>query len=320
MIIVTGANGFIGSAMVWELFKAGQREVVAVDSLGLDQHNLLQKNKPIQFLYKDQIWDFLKTNQKSIKWVVHMGACSSTTETNWDFLLENNVQYSEKLFSWCTQYQVPIIYASSAATYGGGEHGFSDMENAKKFTPLNLYGRSKLDMDLWVEQQKNKPPKWFGLKFFNVYGPHEYFKGPMASVAFKAFKQIKESGKLKLFKSHHSDYKDGEQLRDFVYVKDVTRWMLELMQKCPPSGIYNMGFGKAETWLSMASSIFLAMGKKMEIEWIEIPAEIRTQYQYFTEADMSKWKNSGMSSPHWSLQQGITDYLKNYLMNGESLL
>lgn len=315
MIVITGANGFIGSAMAWELNQQGQHDLVLVDSIGLTERNLIEKRDYKKFLLKDELWDFLRSSEsKKITWIVHMGACSSTTETNWEFLKENNLEYSQRIFQWCAENKKNLIYASSGATYGLGELGFSDTLDSEKLKPLNLYGDSKVMMDRWALKQKNSPLHWYGVKFFNVFGPHEYFKGSMSSVAFKAFQQIKETGKLKLFRSHNPKFKDGEQLRDFVYVKEVTRWMCELMGKPVDSGLYNMGYGQARTWIDLATAVFQSMGKPVQIDWIDIPENIRNQYQYFTEADMTKWLRAGLSQPQWKVEVAVRDYVQNYLM------
>ncbi|HRO68262.1 MAG TPA: ADP-glyceromanno-heptose 6-epimerase [Pseudobdellovibrionaceae bacterium] len=321
MIIVTGANGFIGSALVWELNKRGVHNIIAVDPVSRNDHDLLKNRQIARFLDRDALWDFLATPAaRSVQWVFHMGACSSTTETDWEFLKENNLEYSQKIFEWCARHGKSLIYASSAATYGAGEKGFSDRTHPDELKPLNLYGDSKLLMDEWALEQKKTPPKWYGLKFFNVFGPNEYFKGPMASLVFKAYHQILKTGELGLFKSHNPGYRDGEQLRDFVYVKDVTRWMVELMDRQPANGIYNMGFGKARTWLDLANGVFSGLGKKTRIKWLDIPMNIRNQYQYFTEADMTKWKTAGMSAPQWSLEKAVADYVKNHLQSEDPVL
>lgn len=315
MIIVTGANGFIGSAMVWELNQASHENIIAVDTVNLSNRNLLQKRKYSSFFEANELWSFLGSDEarKKVSWIIHMGACSSTTETNWDYLYSNNFQYSQRLFEWCAQNQKNLIYASSAATYGAGENGFEDSFDSEKLKPLNLYGESKVIMDRWALKQKATPPSWYGLKFFNVFGPNEYLKGAMASVAFKAFHQISEKSELGLFKSYNSQYQDGKQLRDFIYVKDVTRWMAELMNKKPTNGLYNMGFGQARSWYDMAQALFSSMGKEMKINWLEMPENIKNQYQYFTEANMTKWKSQGLSEPQWPLEKAITDYVQNYL-------
>lgn len=322
MIIITGANGFIGSAMVWQLNQAGITNIIAVDSVSLSKRNLLKKRNYAQFFEANELWSFLMSDEarKNVSWVIHMGACSSTTETNWDFLYSNNFQYSQRLFEWCSQNHKNIIYASSAATYGAGENGFTDTFDSDKLKPLNLYGESKLIMDRWAVKQPIVPPNWYALKFFNVFGPNEYEKGPMASVAFKAYQQIQKTSELGLFKSYDSRYEDGKQLRDFIYVKDVVRWMQELMQKTPASGIYNMGYGKARSWLDMAHPLFIAMKKEIKISWLEMPENIRNQYQYFTEADMQKWQSAGLSEPQWSLENAIDDYVTRYLSQDDAWL
>lgn len=322
MIIVTGANGFIGSAMVWQLNQTGHTDIIAVDSVNLNSRNLLKKRTYSKFFEAGELWSFLQTDEakKNVKWVIHMGACSSTTETNWDFLYSNNFQYSQRLFEWCSQNRKSLIYASSAATYGAGENGFTDSFESDKLKPLNLYGESKVIMDRWAVKQQATPENWYALKFFNVFGPNEYEKGPMASVAFKAYHQIQKTNELGLFKSYNPQYEDGKQLRDFVYVKDVVRWMQELMEKKPANGIYNMGFGKARSWLDMAQSLFGSMNKELKINWLEMPDNIKNQYQYFTEANMTKWTSAGMSAPQWSLEDSIKDYVQNYLSQSDPWL
>lgn len=322
MIILTGANGFIGSAMLWQLNQQGITDVVCVDSVGLEQRNLIVKRQYSHFFLHNELWSFLAQpqNQKKVTWVIHMGACSATTEKNWDYLYSNNFQYSQRLFDWCAQHQKGLIYASSAATYGAGENGFDDQTDSEKLKPLNLYGESKVIMDRWAVKQSAQPPHWYGLKFFNVFGPNEYEKGSMASVAYKAYNQVKQTGELGLFKSYHPQYKDGEQLRDFIYVKDIVRWMSELMEKKPTNGIYNMGFGQARSWLDMAKALFAGMDKPLQIKWLEMPEELKNQYQYFTKAEMNKWLQSGMSAPEWSLEKAIEDYVKNYLSQNDPWL
>jgi ADP-L-glycero-D-manno-heptose 6-epimerase len=249
-----------------------------------------------------------------------MGANSSTTETDAQHLWENNTFYTQRIWEWCTKYKKNFIYASSAATYGAGELGYDDFLDSEQLRPLNLYGESKVKFDRWAVKQGTAPPHWYGLKFFNVYGPNEYFKGPMTSVPYKAFHQIRENGALKLFKSYRPEYKDGEQMRDFVYVKEVTGWMCELMEKTPTSGIYNMGFGRPRTWNSLGEAAFSAMQLKTNIQYIDMPENLRGQYQYFTEANMAKWLKAGMSAPKWSLEDGVRDYIQNYLSKGDAVL
>ncbi len=321
MIIVTGANGFIGSMMVWQLEQAGLGPIVAVDLVDLEHRSQPLKNRRIEkFLTKDQLWDFLNLSntKKETRWVIHMGANSSTTEPNRNLLLEMNTEYTTRLFQWCSENAKPIIYASSAATYGAGELGYDDQLDSEQLKPLNYYGESKVLFDRWVVKQIKTPPYWYGLKFFNVYGPNEEHKDSMSSLVFKAFHQIQQTGKLKLFKSYIPSYKDGEQMRDFVYVKDVTAWMLELIQKQPKSGIYNMGFGQARTWNALGKQVFKSLGNNENIDYIDMPENIRNQYQYYTKAEMNTWFEAGMSEPKWSLENGVDDYIK-YLLKKKVL-
>ncbi len=316
MIIVTGANGFIGSAFIWELNRSGESDIIAVDRIGLKERSALLQSKRIKkFLLKDEIWHFLASSDaKLVRAVVHMGACSSTTEMDEVFLKENNTEYTKSLWAWCAKNAVPYLFASSGAIYGDGSLGFSDESDPQLFTALNPYGLSKLVVDQWVLKQNEAPPYWYALRFFNVYGPNEYYKGEMASVVFKATGQIRDSSELKLFKSNNPKYADGKQMRDFVYVKDITRWMLELLNRKIHSGIYNMGNGLARTWLDLANCTFGAMKRPVKISWIDIPETLRPRYQYYTEANMTKLFTAGLSRPEWPLEKGITDYVENYLL------
>ncbi len=319
--------------MAWELNSQGIQDLILVDSIDRKERpKPLAMQKYSQFLLKDDIWNYLQSSDaQKLTHIIHLGACSSTTEKNWDFLTENNIEYSQRLFQWCSQRSneqlglqpVHFIYASSAATYGDGNLGFDDQENLLKLVPLNLYGKSKHIFDLWaLDQAKlgkhHQPSRWQGLKFFNVYGPNEDHKLEMSSVAYKAFHQIQKTGSMGLFKSYHRDYKDGEQKRDFVYVKDVTRWIFELMHKPAKDGIYNMGSGQARTWLDLTNAVFQAMNKKPQINWLEMPSELQTQYQYFTEAPMKKWLHQGLSAPKWTLEQGVHDYVLDYLVKAQN--
>lgn len=317
MILVTGANGFIGSQISSFFLNAGS-QVVGVDPVPLQERPLLKTSQPYkEFIHRDELWDFLPKASR-ISWVIHMGANSSTTETNRQHLQEVNTLYTEKLFNWCAQNNVPLIFASSAATYGAGEQGYDDQMDPHQLKPLNLYGESKLLVDQWVLHQKQSPPNWYSLRFFNVYGPGEYYKANMVSVPFKAFHEIQKTGSLKLFKSYRADYKHGEQKRDFIYVKDLVAWMGELMQKRPQSGIYNMGTGNARSWVDLGKAAFKALGKSEKIEFIEMPENLKDQYQYFTEAKMQKWQTQNLSASKWSLEEGIADYYNNHLLKAAS--
>lgn len=320
MIVVTGANGFIGSVMVTEInSKFPLEKILAVDTILLEERNLLKNKNNIIFISSKELLENLHLHTKQITLVIHLGACSSTTEKNWEYLLENNFEYTKKIFNWCTQNSVTLIYASSAATYGDGSLGFSESVNPNNLQPLNLYGESKIMFDRWALEQKSTPPHWYGLRFFNVYGPNENFKESMASVVRKAFYQIKKEGKVSLFKSHNKNYEDGKQLRDFIYVKDVTRWILEISKKLPENGIYNMGYGKASSWLDLTDAIFETLNIEKNIEWIDMPDSIKEHYQYFTEAEMSKWNSHGLSKPEWPLKKAIKDYVSEYLNKNDAI-
>jgi ADP-L-glycero-D-manno-heptose 6-epimerase len=259
--------------------------------------------------------EWLKQHATKIKAVFHIGARTDTTEFNVDIFNELNLNYTKSLWQICADNNIPFIYASSAATYGLGEHGYDDDESKiPLLKPLNPYGDSKNDFDKWALQQKQTPPNWYGLKFFNVYGPNEFHKGRMASVIFHSFNQINLNGKVKLFRSHNPNYKDGEQLRDFVYVKDVVNVLIFLFEKHPANGIYNLGSGKARTFLDLALATFKALNKEPNVEYVDTPEDIRDKYQYFTEANMNKLIKAGYDKPFTSLEEGVTDYVKNHLM------
>ncbi|MBL7670959.1 MAG: ADP-glyceromanno-heptose 6-epimerase [Bdellovibrionaceae bacterium] len=319
MIIVTGSNGFIGSMIVWELNQEGFKNLTLVDSVDLKTRNLVKKRQFLHFLPKEALWDYLDSKEgAAVRWVIHMGACSSTTEKNWDFLKENNLEYTQKIWTWCAKNKKNLIYASSAATYGSGELGFDDHSDPEALKPLNLYGESKVQFDRWALKQGQCPQHWYGLRFFNVYGPHEAHKEGMASVAFKAYHQIKQNGELGLFKSYHPKYADGEQKRDFVYIRDITRWISELIELKPKNGVYNMGSGHSRTWRDLAKGVFSAMSIPEKIKWLEMPEDLKGQYQYFTEAKMEKLFTAGLSRPEWSLERGTEDYIRNFLSHEES--
>ena len=316
MKIVTGANGFIGSVLAKDLNLSGYDDLILSDYIDLETRpQLLANTQYKDFVHPDQLLQNL-SDYKEVESIFHIGACSDTTETRWGYLENVNLNYTKSLFQFCAENNIPFYYASSAAVYGDGQNGFDDSKDSSLYSSLNLYGKSKLDFDQWAMKQESKPPRWFGFRFFNVFGPNEYFKNNMASVAFKAVEQIQRTNRLKLFKSHNPKYKDGEQVRDFVYVKDVTRWIIEYSKnKNIENGIYNLGFGSGKTWLNLASSIFHSLEVPTNIEWIDIPESIRDQYQYFTEANMSKHQQQGLSLPQWPLELAISDYVKNYLAN-----
>lgn len=316
MIVVTGAAGFIGSCMVSKLNKLGRKDIIIVDDFKKESkkenYSNLQYSKKIE--RKDFISWFEK-NASKIEGVYHLGARTDTTEFNWDIFLELNLNYSKNIWRICCFNSIPLIYASSAATYGDGEKGYDDNQNTiAELRPLNPYGRSKQEFDLWVLRQETKPPLWAGLKFFNVYGPNEYHKQRMASVILHSFNQINETGLVKLFRSHRPDYKDGMQLRDFVYVKDLVSVMAFLMENESESGIYNLGTGKARSFYDLALATFKALGKEPNIEFIDIPIDIRDKYQYFTQANMQKLRDAGYNDDFYTLEDGVKDYVQNYLM------
>lgn len=316
MIVVTGAAGFIGSCLVSRLNKSGYTDIVVVDDFSKTEKDGNLEGKTI--IAKVGRNDFIRWFDEfgnEVEFVFHIGARTDTTEFDKNIFDELNLNYSKDVWNLCIKYNVPLVYASSAATYGLGEYGYKDDHSiVEKLKPLNPYGDSKNDFDKWVLKQEKTPPFWAGLKFFNVYGPNEYHKGRMASVIFHAFNQINKTGGMKLFRSHNPEYRNGEQLRDFVYVKDVVEVCMYLMEGEPASGIYNLGSGKARTFLDLTKNTFKAMGKEENISFIDTPEDIRDKYQYFTEADMSKLINSGYNKPFYSLEEGVEDYVKNYLI------
>lgn len=319
MILVTGGAGFIGSLLIKELNDNGRQDIVVVDRLREGQKWLnLRDVKFDEFIHADELFDGSNDEVlQDVTAIFHMGACSATTERDVDYLMRNNVLYSQNLFHLALQKDIPFIYASSAATYGAGEQGYNDdLAKIKDLKPLNPYGWSKQLFDEWVLRQKEKPAHWFGVKFFNVYGPNEAHKDDMRSLVHKAYGQILETGKVKLFKSHKEGFKDGEQLRDFVYGRDVARALVKMMDKklCSSSGIYNMGTGSARSFLDLMKATFKAMGKDENIEFIDMPMSIRNQYQYFTEANMEKFSKLLPDFKWSSVEDGVEDYVKNYLM------
>ena len=317
MIVVTGAAGFIGSVLVGKLNENHLTDLVLVDDFAKTEKNRNLENKLfLAKIERDVFFEWLKINHQNVTYIFHIGARSATTEFNIDVLNKLNLHYTQEMWNACAKHSIPLIYASSAATYGLGELGYDDShEIVEQLQPLNPYGRSKNDFDKWALIQEKSPPFWAGLKYFNVYGPNEYHKGSMASVILHAYYQIKNSGQVKLFKSHHPDYKDGMQLRDFVYVKDVVEVMLFLMKSQAESGLYNVGTGNAQSFLDLANATFAALKLVPNIVFVPTPENIRDKYQYFTEAKMEKLRNQGYKSDFFNLEEGVKDYVQQYLVN-----
>ncbi len=326
MKIITGGAGFIGSAICWRLNTLGNHDILIVDedTNGTKELNLKELDF-VDFIDKDSFLKKINTGAINYKvdTIYHMGACSSTTESNMDYLIENNVEYSKSLGNWCLKNNAKYIYASSAATYGDGSEGFDDdIAIIPKLKPLNKYGLSKQMFDMWVIENK-LDTKFTGLKYFNVYGPNENHKGHMKSMINKSYQLVKETGKLKLFRSMNPEYKDGEQKRDFVYVKDAVEMTLFFdpfnEEGKNATGIYNVGSGEANTWLTVAHAIFKALGKEPEIEFVELPDELKNQYQYYSKANLAKLKAAGYTKPVMKIEDAIEDYVKNYLVTDKYL-
>ena len=321
MIIVTGGAGMIGSMIAWHLnTKLGRDDLIIVDHITHEaQWQNLVHRRYAEYLDKDQLFDYLEGDDE-VTAVIHMGAISATTETNFNKLVEANIHYSQDLWSWCTENDVPFFYASSAATYGNGDAGYDDV-SINKLRPLNGYGYSKHFFDQWALKQlpKNSPPAWAGFKFFNVYGPNEYHKERMASVAFHTFNQFSQTGTMKLFKGTKVGVKDGEQQRDFVYVKDCAAIVCHFLENAVAknNGIYNIGTGQARSFKDLATTVMTSMGRTPNIEYIDMPLDLQGKYQYFTEAPMAKIRAAGYKSPMTSLEDGVKDYVQNYLMQDD---
>lgn len=330
MYIVTGGAGFIGSVIIAELEKAfPQQRITVIDWLEEDDRwKNLNKRTLADIIFPEDTLDYLEDHKDEIKAVIHMGAISTTTERNVNRIVEQNIGYTLDLFDWCAETDTPFIYASSAATYGQGEHGFNDsidMKHLQKLAPLNAYGFSKHMIDKAIIQKTNKPSQWVGLKFFNVYGPNEYHKGGQKSVVAHAFKQIQETGKMKLFKSYHPDYEDGKQLRDFVSVKDIAQNIVWFIQNPTVSGIFNQGTGEARSFKDLVAATFKAMNLPENIEYIEMPDSLKDQYQYFTEANMNNFNHvyksiEGRDYTPTSLEDGVTDYVQEHLLKADQYL
>ena len=322
-IVITGAAGFIGSCLTGFLNAKGYTNLILVDEFTEPAKLKNLEGKQFQVkVEREQFFDWLAEQQPAVDFIFHIGARTDTTEFDYAVHEHLNIEYSKKIWNYCTAHNIPVVYASSAATYGSGEQGYNDdhaVVNLLK--PLNPYGVSKNEFDKWALQQKDHPPFWAGLKFFNVYGPNEYHKGRMASVIWHSFNQINSQGKVKLFKSHKEGFKDGQQLRDFVYVKDVLKicyWLMVQYEKASAAanGLYNLGTGKARSFEDLAKSTFKGLDKEPVIEFIDMPIDIRDKYQYFTEANMQKLKDAGYSEAFYSLEEGVDDYVRNYLAKG----
>ncbi|HEX4373157.1 MAG TPA: ADP-glyceromanno-heptose 6-epimerase, partial [Puia sp.] len=310
------AAGFIGSCLVGYLNYKGYSKIILVDDFSRKEKLVNLENKRFSdIVERSEFFEWLFEEKPKIDLFFHIGARTDTTEFNYAIHQKLNVEYSKMVWDYCTVHDIPLIYASSAATYGNGELGYNDDDNnvINILRPLNPYGVSKNEFDKWVLHQRNHPTFWAGLKFFNVYGPNEFHKGRMASVIFHAFNQIKKNGEVKLFKSYHPDYKDGQQLRDFIYVKDILKVCYWLMEHQPTSGIYNVGTGKARSFTDLANSTFAGLDMKPKIEFIDMPDDIRFTYQYFTEAKMNKLRSVGYMDEFYSLEKGVDDYVRNYL-------
>lgn len=319
MIVVTGAAGFIGSNMVAKLNAENFKDIILVDDFSNEAKNKNFDGKTYsQKVDRKELHNWIDHNNHYIQFIVHIGARTDTAEFKWEVLEDLNLNYTKMIWGKCVQYGLPLIYASSAATYGLGEFGYDDDHAIiEKLQPLNPYGRSKNEFDIWALKQEKAPYFWAGLKFFNVYGPNEYHKARMASVIFHSYNQIKATGKMKLFRSHRPDFKDGEQLRDFIYVNDVVDVIFFLMEHRKNSGIYNLGTGKARSFLDLTRNTFKAMSVPEDITFIDTPEDIRDKYQYFTEANMQKLRSIGYTKPFHTLEEGVTDYVKNYLQPGK---
>jgi ADP-L-glycero-D-manno-heptose 6-epimerase len=324
MIILTGGGGMIGSMIAWHLNTQMNFDdfVIVDDLINEQQENNFNKRKFIEYIAKDDLEKYLN-DKKNVSAVIHMGAISATTESNFNRLLQSNIRFSQALWHWCAENKVPFIYASSAATYGDGSVGYDDNESElDKLSPLNAYGYSKHFFDRWVQLELSKnqptPPQWCGLKFFNVYGPNEYHKGRMASVVFHSFNQFKETNQIKLFKSEHPSYADGMQVRDFIYVKDAVKIIIFFLNNNNFSGLYNAGTGNAETFKALAEAVLInTKGHPDDIKYIEMPNDLKGKYQYYTQATMNKINSIGFNDNFMNLKEGVTDYLESYLLTSD---
>ncbi len=316
MIVVTGAAGFIASALVSKLNKEGYNDIVVVDDFSrADKNKNLEGKNITEFVHRDDFHAWLDKNNRQTEFIFHLGARTDTTEFDVELFNRLNLNYTKKLWKQCVEYGIPLVYASSAATYGMGELGYEDKDElAYELKPLNPYGDSKNDFDKWALGQNEKPYHWVGVKFFNVFGPNEFHKGRMASVVFHTFNQIQKTGGMKLFASHNPDYKDGEQIRDFIYIEDVLNVLMHHMEKRDHSGLYNLGTGKSRTFYDLAAATFDALGLEPKISFVPTPEDIRDKYQYFTEATIEKLRATAYDKPFTELEDGIKDYVQNYLV------
>jgi ADP-L-glycero-D-manno-heptose 6-epimerase len=321
MIVLTGGAGMIGSVIAWHLeTQCARDDIVIVDHiLQADQWQNLVHRRMADYLDRDELFPWLEQTRATIDAVIHMGAISNTTERDFNVLLEHNIRYSQRLWQWCAAKAVPFLYASSAATYGGGEHGYIDGPSIDALRPLNGYGFSKQFFDQWVLRQLRVgapcPPQWVGFKFFNVYGPNEYHKERMASVAFHTFNQVRAAGSMHLFRSHHPDYADGMQMRDFVSVKDAADIVAFFLEHREQSGVFNVGTGQARAFRDLAWAVMDGMGVERRIEYIDMPEDLRGKYQYFTQADVNSLRRAGYCRPFTPLEEGVADYVRNHLMH-----
>ncbi|SOD30468.1 ADP-glyceromanno-heptose 6-epimerase precursor [Variovorax sp. YR752] len=317
MIIVTGATGFIGSNLVAHLNQLGHTDIVIVDWLGTgEKWKNIAKHRFVEFVFPQDFPAFLEKSSGAVEAVFHLGAISSTTATDGDEVVSNNIQFSMNLWNWCAARQVPFFYASSAATYGDGDQGFDDTQDIAPLRPLNLYGWSKQAFDRWALGQAEKgaaPPRWAGFKFFNVYGPNEYHKADMMSIVAKNHSRVMAKEPIHLFKSHRPDFKDGEQLRDFVYVKDCCKVMSWFMADARQNGVYNLGTGSARSFRDLIEAVGTACGIKPDIQYVPMPENLRGKYQYFTQAAMQKLRAAGYDEGFYSLEEGVADYVQSYL-------
>lgn len=320
MIAITGAAGFIGSVVAGSLNQRGITDIILVDDFSKKEKEKNHLDKKCRHrIERSNFHKWLAEHHDEVDLVIHLGARTDTTEFNYEVFQELNVDYTKQLWHICTRHAIPLIYASSAATYGLGELGYKDSHDVvESLKPLNPYGRSKNEIDKWILQQEQCPPFWAGLKFFNVYGPNEYHKGRMASVILHAFRQINETGKVNLFRSHRPDFKDGEQSRDFIYVKDIADVILWMAEHKPESGLYNLGTGKARSFYDLVDSTFKALDLKTDINFVDTPEDIRDKYQYFTEANMSKLRRNGYDKAFSCLEEGVADYVRNYLIGNKT--